>query len=207
MTWTAIIAMIIQILNLIFGIFNPGPTPRQAQYSCGSLKWTQAPKMVDGHLVGRAEQKCKVEGRSGGGLQQLKAHLAQRVMLTAHQVAYNQGEAIYSVRLDSQADGEPLQVSGQATLSGNSSVVRHAFDQSAVYTSSDAKYVVGVQAAVEVTPSSKSNWFNVSTSEAVKIKKPAFMSNAYFQSKIVSEMEAAMHDKVVDAMSDIASHL
>lgn len=207
MTWTAIIAMIIQILNFIFGIFSPGPTPRQAQYSCGSLKWTQAPKMVDGHLVGRAEQNCKVEGRSGGGLQQLKAHLAQRVMQTAHQVAYNQGEAVYSVSLDSQNDGQPLQVSGQATLSGNATVVRHSFDQSAVYTSSDAKYVVGVQAAMEVTPSSKSHWYNVSTSEAVKIKKPAFMSSSYFQSKIVSEMEAAMADQVVDAMSDIASHL
>jgi hypothetical protein len=207
MTWTAIIAIIIQILNFIFGIFNPGPTPRQAQYTCGSLKWTQAPKMVDGHLVGRAEQNCKVEGRSGGGLQQLKAHLAQRVMQNAYQVAYKQGEAVYSVKLDSQTDGQPLQVSGQASLSGNAAVVRHSFEQSAVYTSSDAKYVVGVQAAMEVTPSSKSHWYNVSTSEAVKIKKPAFMSNSYFQSKIVSEMEAAMADHVVDAMSDLASHL
>jgi hypothetical protein len=217
MAWMEIINAIMQIIAFIMGIFNP-PTPTEmirTQYSCGLAKWTQAPKMVSGELVGTVSQTCRVEGRSGGGLAELKQHLMYEVERGAKKVyagpmqTVSDGENAtqYTVSFQSDNENPDVETHGNSTLTASTGRLRHSFKQTAVYSSTDSKYVTDVQADMEVTATSHPHWYNVTTSESIRIKKPRFVTNNYFQSKIVSEIEKAMPQKVIQAINEMASHL
>jgi hypothetical protein len=217
MAWMEILKVIMQIIAFIMGIFNP-PAPTGAirtQYSCGVARWTQAPKMVSGELVGTVQQTCRVEGRSGGGLAELKQHLMYQVERDAkavyagpvHTVSNGESATQYSVSFQSDVDNADVETHGNSTLTASANRLRHTFKQTAVYSSTDSKYVTAVQADMEVTPTSQPHWYNVTTSESIRIKKPWFISSSYFQSKIVTEIEKAMPQKVIEAVNEMGSHL
>lgn len=212
MGFMEIIALIMQIITFIMGILNPNPNPTaiRTQYSCANVKWVQAAKVVNGELVGTVQQSCKFEGRSGGGLVQLKQHLMDQVENDSAQYAgpvQTTANGSSTVQYTVAFQGDDVETRGNTTLVTSAGKLKHSFTQTAVYTKSDAQYVSGVQADMEVTPASQAHWYNVTTTQAIKVKKPWFISASYFQSKIVSEIEKQMPNKVIDAINDMSSHL
>lgn len=218
MAWLEIIGLIMQIIQFIMGIFVP-PTPPNAihtQYSCANVRWTQAPKMVNGELVGTASQSCSFEGRSGGGLTQLKQHLVNQVEKDASvvyagpvQTVSNNGESTtqYSVAFNADSESGEIQTRGSTTLVASANRLRHSYNQTAVYAKNDAQSLSGVKADMDITPAAQAHWYNVTTTTSIRVKKPWFVSGSYFQSKIAGEIEKQMPGKVIDAINDMASHL
>ena len=217
MTFMAIIAFIMQILNFILGIFVP-PAPTgvaQAQFSCEKLVWTQPLKMVSGELVGTVQETCKFEGASGGGLVQLKEHLVRQVERDAstiyagpvQTVSNGENATTYSVAFKGDPQDGDVETRGNSVLYTSANRLRHTFNQTAVYANNDAKYISGVTASMDVTPSTQAHWYNLTATVNIRVKKPWFVTAGFFANKIANGIEKQMPNRIIDAINELASHL
>lgn len=212
MAWMTIIQFILTILSFISGLFfptpSPTPSPNPTQYTCAAPKWSQAPTVVNGQLVGTIQQTCSFEGRSGGGLSQLQQHLvAQTKAYASGPVQTSQGGAVFATSFSSGSEEAPIRSNGTVTVALSGTKLQSSFEQTAVYTSSEAQYVTGLNSSMVVTPTTKAHWYNATATQAVKIQKPPYVSVSYFQNQIVSGLQNNMTDSMVDAINDMANHL
>lgn len=220
MGWLEIVTIIIQILTLIMGIFNPNPeaptrTIQMTQYQCQPVRWSNPAHMEGSEFVGTVEQTCDFLGLEGAGLNALSEALAEKVEMAADVVyagpvftVSSSGEAVgYDVSVDINTSAERVAARGKTQLTNAFSGVSHKYNLVSMNSSLSSNPITDLKGNVNVVPGSRAGWYRATVSESMRIKKPLLMWASSFQSGVKKEIEKRMPEKVVQSIQEMALHL
>ncbi len=214
MSFVEIIKILMSVLSLIIGLFNPKTGMRQVasitNADCAQVEWTVPPGVSGGVFSGTASVVCHFEGKGGGGIPALRAHMIQTIPASAQtgQMLVTSHQGLPSFSWDTQLEmGNNALVKGTTFIGANgSNFLRNVFESSSVQGSGSAQYLKNLYSAVEVTRLQDGSYM-LRASQAMGVKKPLLMSSSKFISTLRGQAEEALLERAVNSVQEMASHL
>jgi hypothetical protein len=230
MQWAAIIQLIITILTTIMEWLGGGIMPKtniltsdvkpvyhlvDRQWQCGQPYWTTAPGVNGGRFTGTVALDCNVEGVAGGGIQQLRSHIASDMVNTAATIENQMVETLdglpsisHEVEVVIEHAGQQHSLRGKSQLASNGFThLRHVFSATRIPGDTDLKYLKGMSDEVQVTTTNRDGWYQIHMTYSPDIEKPWFVGAGVFKSSLVEKCEERMQERKERVVNDLASHL
>ncbi len=230
MQWAAIIQIIITILTTILEWLNGGIMPKthiltsdvkpvyhlvDRQWQCGQPYWTTSPSVTDSRFKGTVALDCQVEGVAGGGIQQLRSHIASDMVNTASSVENQMIETVdglpaisHDVELVIEHEGATHELRGKSQLATNGfTSLRHIFTATRIPGDTDLKYLKGLTDEVQVTTTNRDGWYQIHMTYSPDVAKPWFVGGSLFKSTLIEKCEERMQERKERVVNDLASHL
>ncbi len=215
MSFMEIIQIIMQIIAFISGLFGPKTGLRTVAYitevDCYQAGWSVPAAVVGGEFTGTAEVRCRFDGKGGKGIKGLRSHLVSQLphdggALEAYVENY-QGLPSLGFRTTLEMGASATAHGTTHIASNNATTLRNVFESHTIEATGVAEYLKSVYGEMEVTATEEDGVWELRASQAIRVQKPAGISNGFFKSRLKADSEGSLMDRAVSAAQEMASHL
>ena len=215
MGFAEIIQIIMQILAFIAGLFNPKTMQVRyvafvTDFDCTPAVWSEPAKISGGVFTGKVETVCTFEGKGGGGVAALRAHLIEQLPQDAgtFEGTVENYQGIPSMAFKTSVElGEGVTAHGTTHIATNGfTVLRDVFESSSIAATGNGKYVKSMTSEMAVAKG-LGDGYSLRVSQSLKVQKPFFASSSEFQSSLMEQAEESLMDRAVGAVQEMAGHL